>query len=1434
MQLLQVRDLQLAVYGQFFDLVQNAGRSRLESDPFWVYAALRRSCLMNFTGTSGNDTITGTAVADVINGGAGDDDLYGGDGNDTITGDQGFDRMFGGAGDDVLVTKRGTGPDFFDGGDGIDRVSTDFAKSSRAISFDLTNTTTLQYFGDGSSMINVERIGATGSSFADTMIGGALADTLNGYFGDDLLKGGGGNDSIAGDVGYDTAVFSGARSQYTITLQADGSYRVSGGADGTDTLTGIENLRFSDGDLPTAGYNGSAVYWGNTDGSAKLISASTLPDGVGMTPGTGFTITGLARAADGTWWAANEGQSEPDDSTYTSSIIHLSADFSTKLGEIAFTGATRAIQGLTIKPSTGEIFVGSLSERLIRVYSADGVFLRSFAPQTGTSVNGLAYDPTNDAIIIGHENGNSLMRQIEWRSLSTNAQLKTITISKEPDHLFFDPSFGTQGALYYTTGDSGAGKTGYVIKVDVATGQEIGVHTLTEADAVEGIWIEGDTMWLANDAYFHRGDPALNRVLKYDYIPEARVIDDRNLTQAISVDLNVYDQTLADGNRLVGVERLFFHGGSGADVAVGGMFNDVLVGGDGNDTLTGGAGDDRLVGAANDDLLKGGAGDDAIEGGDGTDIAVFSGTRAVYAVTQVSATGVRIVDLRGNSPDGTDIVRDVESFRFSDGTYSFSQVLTPPVLQINITNNTVAEGVAAGTVVGQFSVSGGGGSGTWTYQVVGAPQGLAINGNKLVVGQSGVDYEAGADVTVTVRASETGGAVVSREVVVHLVDQNDPVTGLTLHLDAPIQENEGTGGRVATFIVVDPDVNETFLDNVVTVDDPRFTVSGTGIYVKNGVTFDFENQTEIVLNVTVTSGNGASLTRQVTIPVTDVNEAAQLALTPVVTSLAENTAIGTGILVGQITVADDALGTNTVSLSGADAASFALTATASGFDLLYVGASPDFETKAQYQVKVELDDAALGVAGHSETLFTLDVDDVPEGGILSLSPVLTQLTENVAVGAGVVVAKVSVDTAPTGSREVSLTGSDALSFALVSTDDGYDLVFVGASPDFEAKTQYHVNVVLDDVSAGHEEASLTLGVTDVNEAAQLALTPVVTSLAENTAIGTGILVGQITVADDALGTNTVSLSGADAASFALTATASGFDLLYVGASPDFETKAQYQVKVELDDAALGVAGHSERIHALAITDVFEQNGPTEGDDRGATAILGTSGNDSLVGLGGNDELFGLAGNDTLNGGNGDDTLIGGAGADTLIGGAGIDTASYATALAGLKVDMISIAKNTGDALGDTYDSIENLIGTNFADSLIGNNSGNEIFGGNGSDMLAGQGGADRLHGGEGDDSLFGQGGNDILYGEAGDDILSGGFGSFDYFAYKTSAFGKDTITDWEDNLDKIDFRGSGLSYAQLSFVQVGSNVEIHVPDAFSLIRVHNATVGNFTSTDFLF
>ena len=86
------------------------------------------------------------------------------------------------------------------------------------------------------------------SSIIENVKGGAKADILTGNSADNEITGNGGNDTIEGGAGNDTAVFSGAKANYTITDNGSNNYTVRDdvGSDGTDTLNNVEIAKFAD------------------------------------------------------------------------------------------------------------------------------------------------------------------------------------------------------------------------------------------------------------------------------------------------------------------------------------------------------------------------------------------------------------------------------------------------------------------------------------------------------------------------------------------------------------------------------------------------------------------------------------------------------------------------------------------------------------------------------------------------------------------------------------------------------------------------------------------------------------------------------------------------------------------------------------------------------------------------------------------------------------------------------------------------------------------------------------------------------------------------------------------------------------------------------------------------------------------------------------
>lgn len=152
---------------------------------------------------------------------------------------------------------------------------------------------------------------------------------------------------------------------------------------------------------------------------------------------------------------------------------------------------------------------------------------------------------------------------------------------------------------------------------------------------------------------------------------------------------------------------------------------------------------------------------------------------------------------------------------------------------------------------------------------------------------------------------------------------------------------------------------------------------------------------------------------------------------------------------------------------------------------------------------------------------------------------------------------------------------------------------------------------------------------------------------------------------------------------------------------------------------------------------------------------GTSGDDYMPGTIDDDIIKGGAGDDTITGGTGDDILEGGPGADSLDGGDGLDTVSYEGATAGVYVHLLDVYQGTGDALGDTFVSIENILGSDHDDTFIATNEDNIVVAGLGDDAINGLAGNDTLYGNDGNDTIYGDEGDDFLFGGEGDDIVFG-------------------------------------------------------------------------------
>ncbi|WP_419184896.1 VCBS domain-containing protein [Stutzerimonas stutzeri] len=261
-------------------------------------------------------------------------------------------------------------------------------------------------------------------------------------------------------------------------------------------------------------------------------------------------------------------------------------------------------------------------------------------------------------------------------------------------------------------------------------------------------------------------------------------------------------------------------------------------------------------------------------------------------------------------------------------------------------------------------------------------------------------------------------------------------------------------------------------------------------------------------------------------------------------------------------------------------------------------------------------------------------------------------------------------------------------------------------------------------------------------------------------------------------------------SFVLEGTA-GDDVIAASNLTDIiDGKAGFDI-VDYGDDTAGIAASLALAAGLSGTALGDSYSSIEGlmggsgndqlsGDSQANYLAGGAGDDILQGGAGDDVLVGGLGDDVLSGGEGDDVLVGDPGSDQLLGGEGFDTVDYSADTAGVTVNLETGIGEGGLAEGDTYNSIEGILG------------------GAGNDTLTGDGGDNYLDGGAGNDTLLGGAGDDILVGGVGDDTLTGGAGR-DSFVWRVGdEGGTDTITDFQ-----IDPAGTNTDVIDLSQLLVG-------------------------------
>jgi len=540
--------------------------------------------------------------------------IYGLGGKDTLYGAGTNNFLYGGEGDDNLVGSAGI--NFMDGGNGTDTLSYQLATAGVTVSLATPSLNTGWAAGD--TYTNVEN--ATGTDFNDTIYGDDQAinnlqglagnDSIYGAGGADVITGGAGNDRLDGGAGFDVAAYSGNLSAYVITVTASG-YTVSGGVDGTDTLSTIERLQFADQSVELDG-NAISVHTGTSGNDTFLgtTSVDVFNGGAGQDTVTyehitsGLTINLILGSS-------SSGAAKGD--TFSSIEIVRGTLFDDGIYGDDNPNTLYGLAGRdTLYGAGGANFLygGDDTDNLVGGAGIDYV-------DGGNGIDTLSYQLATSAVIVSLANPRL---NTGWAAGDTYTSIEDVT-----------------GTIYN----------------DIIYGDD---------QAVNNLWgLEGDdTIYGAGGYDVMIGDAGA------DYLDGGEGTDQADYETAktgliaslANPAINTGD---AKGDVYVSIENI-----------TGSAFNDTLYGDHQNNNMLGWPGDDILYGLAGNDGIDGQEGNDTLIGGDdwdllvgssGIDIAVFSGPIANYTVKKSGAdytAGTQV----GN--EGTDTLRQIEVIRFAD------------------------------------------------------------------------------------------------------------------------------------------------------------------------------------------------------------------------------------------------------------------------------------------------------------------------------------------------------------------------------------------------------------------------------------------------------------------------------------------------------------------------------------------------------------------------------------------------------------------------------------------------------------------------------------------------------------------------------------------------------------------------------------------------
>jgi len=560
----------------------------------------------------------------------------------------------------------------------------------------------------------------------DRLVGNDASNVLKAGDGDDTIQGGIGNDTIDGGQGSDTVVYAGNEAEYGISWDPNTETLtitdnlVTGGDEGTDTISGVERIVFADAEISLSAKVGNRAPVANT----TFFDTPIFVDS-GM--GIDFTLP------DNAFSDADEDQQM----TLVELLVNVTDAAGGELPDwLSFDPVQNKFVGVPPEDYVGQLKLkveavdeyGESTADILTLQFGDNqapvleapreVVLNEDAGLVALSID-LPVDPESTDIIIEILSLPSSGALIDKNGLQL-AVGSTLTADQltEVHYQTLADANGDMGYFRYraTDGDGVTAESSVKIFVNAVNDAP---RFATESSTLTINYPEQTSVPLD---VLHPSDPeseisfvrvsqlpevgnitldgaliSLDDVLTFDQLDRLVYNIDENINGPVgALGIQAQDEHGLATNWLLNLtvsgEASFSEGTAGNDELYGSIAADVLYGKGGDDTIVGNAGDDRLLGGLGNDKIFGGsgndnldgsAGNDYLEGGSGNDIMAGGPGHDVYFVD--SSSDIVLEAISGGA-GGEDLIVTEISLIAPDNV-EMLEAATGKV--INLTGNTL-------------------------------------------------------------------------------------------------------------------------------------------------------------------------------------------------------------------------------------------------------------------------------------------------------------------------------------------------------------------------------------------------------------------------------------------------------------------------------------------------------------------------------------------------------------------------------------------------------------------------------------------------------------------------------------------------------------------------------------------------------------------------